>query len=37
MIHSKLELKSAKAYPEIRRESCEKATQERMQDTQDFS
>ena len=37
MLPSKLERKSAKAYPEIRRESCEKSTQERIQDTQDFS
>ena len=37
MLPAKLEHKSAKAYPEIRRESCEKSTQECMQDTHDFS
>ena len=37
MLPSKLECKSIKVYPEIRRESCEKSTQEQMQDTQYFS
>ena len=36
MLPSKLGRKSAKTYPKIRRKSCEKSKQERMQDLHDF-
>ena len=37
MLPSQWERKSTKVHPEIRIKSCEKSTQERMQDTQDIS